>query len=170
MHRLAAQNSLLEGTFRQIYNGSGKNVTDLGPPLNDLARSVLPWNVARSYGCFDGGAGSDTTIVQSIKDPPLSTLMTSGSFSKTRVGYAVGAGGEWMLSSNWSAKLEYLYYDLGSVTCATGGLASDIGAVLNPATSTGVAAVATSSQVRFKDSIVRVGVNHHFGSPAVSQY
>src|SRR5882762_1348166 len=73
-----------------------------------------------------------------------------------------------MLSSNWSAKLEYLYYDLGSVTCATGGLASDIGAVLNPATSTGVAAVAASSQVRFKDSIVRDGVNHHFGSPAVS--
>jgi hypothetical protein len=33
-----------------------------------------------------------------------------------------------------------------------------------------VAAVATSSQVRFKDSIVRVGVNYHFGSPAVSQY
>ena len=68
-------------------------------------------------------------------------------------------------------KLEYLYYDLGSVTYATGGLASDIGAVLNPGTSTGVAAVATSSQVRFKDSIiVRVGVNYHFGSPAVSQY
>src|ERR1700682_6213662 len=87
MHRLAAQNSLIEGTFRQIYNGSGKNVTDVGPPLNDLARSVLPWNVARSYGCFDraellryatgglayGGARSDTTIVQSVGDPPLST-------------------------------------------------------------------------------------------------
>jgi len=86
------------------------------------------------------------------------------------IAFAVGAGGEWMLSSSWRAKLEYLYYDLGSVTYATGGLASDIGAVLNPATSTGVAAVATSSQVRFKDSIVRVGVNHHFGSPAVSQY
>jgi outer membrane immunogenic protein len=57
-------------------------------------------------GLAYGGARSDTTIVQSIDDPPLSTLMTSGSFSKTRVGYAVG--GEWMLSSNWSAKLEYL--------------------------------------------------------------
>ena len=62
------------------------------------------------------------------------------------------------------------YYDLGSVTYATGGLASDMGAVLNPGTGTGVAAVATSSQVRFKDSIVRVGVNYHFSSPAASQY
>jgi outer membrane immunogenic protein len=121
-------------------------------------------------GLAYGGARSDTTIVQSIDDPPLATLMTSGSFSKTRVGYAVGAGGEWMLSSNWSAKLEYLYYDLGSVTYATGGLASDIGAVLLPGSSTGVAAVATSSQVRFKDNIVRVGLNYHFGGPAVSQY
>ena len=82
----------------------------------------------------------------------------------------MGAGGEWMLSSNWSAKLEYLYYDLGSVTYATGGLASDIGTVLLPGSSTGVAAVATSSQVRFKDNIVRVGLNYHFGGPAVSQY
>jgi len=120
-------------------------------------------------GLAYGGARSDTTIVQSIDDPPLATLKTSGSFSKTRVGYAVGAGGEWMLSSNWSAKLEYLYYDLGSVTYATGGLASDIGAVLG-STGTGVAAVATSSQVRFKDNIVRVGLNYHFGGPAVSQY
>ena len=59
-------------------------------------------------GLAYGGARSDTTIVQSIDDPPLSTLMTSGSFFENRVGYAVGAGGEWMLSSNWSAKLEYL--------------------------------------------------------------
>ena len=27
------------GHSGKIYNGSGKNVTDLGPPLNDLARS-----------------------------------------------------------------------------------------------------------------------------------
>jgi outer membrane immunogenic protein len=108
-----------------------------------------------------GGAKSDTTITQSVNDPFGSTQTTSGSFSKTRVGYAVGAGGEWMLSSNWSAKLEYLYYDLGSVTYATGGFANDIGAVLAVGR-TGVAAVATSSQVRFKDNIARIGVNYHF--------
>jgi opacity protein-like surface antigen len=70
---------------------------------------VVPSFLLYATGGFAyGGARSDTTIVQSIDDPPLSTLMTSGSFSKTRVGYAVGAGGEWMLSSNWSAKPEYL--------------------------------------------------------------
>jgi outer membrane immunogenic protein len=121
-------------------------------------------------GLAYGGVKSDTTIAQSVTNtvnPPPSTL-TSGSFSGTRVGYVVGGGGEWMLSSNWSAKLEYLHYDLGSATYATGGLANDVG----PTSLRGfdTAAVATSSKVRFNDNIVRVGVNYHFGSPAVSQY
>jgi outer membrane immunogenic protein len=113
-------------------------------------------------GLAYGGAKSDTTIAQSVTDtpgPPPDTL-TSGSFSKTRVGYTVGAGGEWMFSSNWSARLEYLYYDLGSATYATGGLANDVTPTTLPGE--GVAAVATSSKVRFNDNIVRVGVNYHF--------
>jgi outer membrane immunogenic protein len=124
-------------------------------------------------GLAYGGAKSDTTIAQSVtitntdtNTDPLPSTLTSGSFSRTRVGYAVGAGGEWMLSSNWSAKLEYLYYDLGSATYTTGGIANDPKGLPDD----GTAAVATSSKVRFNDNIVRVGVNYHFGSPAVSQY
>jgi outer membrane immunogenic protein len=121
-------------------------------------------------GLAYGGAKSDTTIAQSVtntSNPPPSTL-TSGSFSETRVGYTVGAGGEWMLSSNWSAKLEYLYYDLGSATYVTGSLANNV----RPTSLQGVdtAAIATFSKVRFNDNMVRVGVNYHFGDPAVSQY
>src|SRR6266576_2185043 len=121
-------------------------------------------------GLAYGGVKSDTTIAQSITNterPPPSTL-TSGSFSGTRVGYVVGGGGEWMLSANWSAKLEYLHYDLGSATYATGGLANDV--TPTSLQGDGTAAVATSSKVRFNDNIVRVGVNYHFGSPAFSQY
>jgi outer membrane immunogenic protein len=36
------------------------------------------------------------------------------SVSKTKVGWTAGAGAEWMFARNWSAKLEYLYVDLGS--------------------------------------------------------
>jgi outer membrane immunogenic protein len=113
-------------------------------------------------GLAYGGVKSDTTIAQSVTNterPPPSTL-TSGSFSGTRVGYVVGGGGEWMLSANWSAKLEYLHYDLGSATYTTGGLAIDVGQT--SLQGTGTAAVATSSKVRFNDNIVRVGVNYHF--------
>ena len=36
--------------------------------------------------------------------------------SKTKVGWAAGAGLEWMFSRGWSAKVEYLHIDLGSVS------------------------------------------------------
>jgi len=45
------------------------------------------------------------------------------SVSKTKVGWTAGAGAEWMFARNWSAKLEYLYVDLGSES-AIGNLTS----------------------------------------------
>jgi outer membrane immunogenic protein len=39
---------------------------------------------------------------------------TPASVSKTKVGWTAGAGAEWMFAGNWSAKLEYLYVELGS--------------------------------------------------------
>jgi outer membrane immunogenic protein len=40
-----------------------------------------------------------------------------GSVSDTRVGWTVGAGVEAALSGNWTAKVEYLYADLGNTSC-----------------------------------------------------
>ncbi|MBZ9821920.1 outer membrane protein [Mesorhizobium sp. CA4] len=53
-------------------------------------------------------------------------LDTSGlgggpSFSKTRVGWTVGAGAEYAITNNWSFKSEYLYTDLGKQTFDIGG-------------------------------------------------
>jgi outer membrane immunogenic protein len=39
--------------------------------------------------------------------------LTPASGSKVYTGWTVGAGVEWALQGNWSAKLEYLYVDLG---------------------------------------------------------
>jgi outer membrane immunogenic protein len=62
--------------------------------------------------------------------------------SGTSTGLAVGAGIEWMLAQNWSAKVEYLYLNLPSVT--TTDVVSGAGASWN-----------NSAQ------ILRVGVNYH---------
>ena len=35
-------------------------------------------------------------------------------FSRTKVGWTAGAGAEWAFAPNWSAKIEYLYIDLGN--------------------------------------------------------
>lgn len=75
-----------------------------------------------------------------------------GESNSTRFGYTVGAGAEYALTNNWTAKLEYLYYDLGNRTVTAGPLNA-------AATATGV-----SYQARFQNtgSIVRAGVNYKF--------
>jgi opacity protein-like surface antigen len=58
--------------------------------------------------------------------------------SKTKVGWTAGGGVEWSFAGPWSAKLEYLYVDLGKATCG--------------------AACVVSTDVSFKASVVRLGV------------
>jgi outer membrane immunogenic protein len=65
------------------------------------------------------------------------------SANKTKMGYALGAGVEYAMMSNWSVKLEYLYVDLGNFDC-------------------GVNCGATTDDVSFKANIIRAGVNYRF--------
>jgi outer membrane immunogenic protein len=72
------------------------------------------------------------------------SLLGVGDFKQTKVGWTGGAGVEYAFIDNWSAKVEYLYVDLGTVTCdatCSGG---------NPITAT------------FKSNIVRAGLNYKF--------
>jgi outer membrane immunogenic protein len=66
----------------------------------------------------------------------------AGTDDETRVGWTVGAGVEWAFLASWSAKLEYLYADLGNASC-------DI-------------AACAGTDVSFKTSIVRGGLNYRF--------
>jgi outer membrane immunogenic protein len=65
-----------------------------------------------------------------------------------------------MFWSKWSAKLEYLYYDLGSAHYGTGISQFDAGAVLS--NGFGIDAVATTAHARFNGNIARAGVSYHF--------
>lgn len=76
----------------------------------------------------------------------------SGSADSTRVGFAVGGGAEYALTNNWTARLEYMYYDLGRRTVT----ANPVNAA---ALGTGVA-----YQARFENTgqMIRAGVNYKF--------
>jgi outer membrane immunogenic protein len=93
--------------------------------------------------------------------------LSHASISDTRVGWTAGGGLEWLFLPNWSAKVEYLYYDLGRVT-----LWSPIveGAPGQAASIFGVSYGST----RFNGHIVRAGVNYHFDlfdpAPIVAKY
>ena len=62
-----------------------------------------------------------------------------------RDGYTVGAGLEYMFAPNWSAKLEYQYYNFGSTTF-TGGPAEIVGARFNN-----------------DEHTIKAGLNYRFG-------
>jgi outer membrane immunogenic protein len=76
------------------------------------------------------------------------------SASNTNVGWTVGAGIEGVISGNWTARLEYLYVDLGTVS----------GSFTLPSTNV------ISYNSRITDNILRVGVNYKFGGPVVAKY
>jgi outer membrane immunogenic protein len=71
--------------------------------------------------------------------------------SSTQTGWTAGAGVEWAFLPNWTAKVEYLFVDLGSFSCPAASCGS-------PA---GVPPAATS--VSFNENIVRAGINYKFG-------
>ena len=76
------------------------------------------------------------------------------SSSTTNVGWTVGAGIEGAIGGNWTAKLEYLYVDLGTVS----------GSFTLPSTNV----ISYSSKIT--DNILRVGINYRFDSSIVAKY
>jgi outer membrane immunogenic protein len=83
--------------------------------------------------------------------PPVTIVGAALSGSETRVGWTAGAGLEKKFAPNWSAKLEYLYVDLGKTTYFGG--------------------TANSASFSFHDHIVRGGINYQFtAGPVVARY
>ncbi|HEX2654632.1 MAG TPA: outer membrane protein [Xanthobacteraceae bacterium] len=90
-----------------------------------------------------------------VKDSANVHFAASGDFpasvSKTKAGWTAGAGGEWMFAPNWSAKIEYLYVDLGNQSAS-----------VSTAAVIGFGATPINYDWKNQDHIVRAGVNYHF--------
>lgn len=120
-------------------------------------------------GLAYGGVTANTSIFQQIQGAPavVNPWFGVGAVSDTRVGWTAGGGVEWMFWPNWSAKVEYLYYDLGTVAYASSPLVS--------ANNAGAPFTAAFPQTttRFDGHIVRAGLNYHFNwgaAPVVAKY
>jgi outer membrane immunogenic protein len=92
----------------------------------------------------------------------IGTVKTSGSFghfggtvietaseTTTRAGWTIGGGLEYAFAPNWSAKIEYLYVDLGTF---------DLTLPSSPAG----APDSTTVHNRYTDNVVRAGLNFQF--------
>jgi outer membrane immunogenic protein len=95
---------------------------------------------------FTGGVAFGN-IKATVETTALGVL-TEGSATKT--GYAIGGGVEYAFAGNLSAKLEYLYVDLG---------AAEINFAAPPPVN-----------VSFKDLVFRLGVNYKFGGPIATRW
>jgi outer membrane immunogenic protein len=81
---------------------------------------------------------------------PVNTIANS---HNTKAGWAVGGGLEGRLVGNWTAKIEYLYLDLGTVTT-----------IPAPALS---ATTAVAFNSRVTDNLLRIGVNYKFDAEEI---
>ena len=101
-----------------------------------------------------GHHASPTLVLQTVA--LARDLHDGGRSSDTQFGWTVGAGGEFLLSSNITVRAEYLYVDLG-----------DGGAVTAIATTPTPGLAAASFKTTFNDvdfHTVRLGINFKLGS------
>ena len=92
-----------------------------------------------------GGAWGEADYTAGVSVPGLFTPTT---FSHTSSGWVAGGGVEYGFTNNWSARLEYLYYDLGGVTATN--------------VSSGALFAGTQTWDRNQINVVRAGVNYKF--------
>jgi len=153
-----------------ITTAQDSNLNWLGTLRGRLG--VLPTPVSLFY--VTGGlayghtAASTTTTVPTVtfptvppsisRCPDLNGFCSTGSSSKTRAGWTIGGGLEYAFGQNWSAKLEYLYYDLGRESYLTVTQANVVPTAVMQA------------DAKFAGHIARVGINYRFGGPVVARY
>ncbi len=100
-------------------------------------RAGYAWDRVLFYGTGGGAFGNIQAAAAGL---PFAT--------GTQTGWTAGAGVEFAFAPNWTAKVEYLYVNLGNFTC--------------PATSCGGTG-GVPDTVTLTENIVRAGVNYKFG-------
>jgi outer membrane immunogenic protein len=124
------------------------------------ARAGLPVLADRGLLFVTGGlamgrVSSSGSVYTSYQTAPIGPYdVWAGSSSSTRTGYTIGGGFEYALSEHWTAKTEYLYYDLGNVSHPLNVIISNQGPGSYPTLGSTISSV--------RGSIIRVGLNYQF--------
>ncbi|MGY8633281.1 porin family protein [Bradyrhizobium sp. 14AA] len=125
----------IAATPRMLFYGTG----GLAYGRVSTSGSVSAINVTGSPGSGDNLA--------------FTPVAASFSSSTTKVGWSAGAGIEGAFADNWSARLEYLYVDLGTVS----------GSLATPVIALSGAPLVVGYRSHITDNVLRFGVNYRFG-------
>src|SRR5208283_3193433 len=111
-------------------------------------------------GLAFGGVTESASFGQTLAPSLLSSGTAKGSAFENRAGWTVGAGLEYALTPALSAKVEYLYYDLGSKTLTN----ANINPIILQGFFLGLQSVADATNVstRYDGHLVRAGLNYRF--------
>ena len=110
-------------------------------------------------GLAYGGIATSTAVRQSLTPSLLLSADAKSDFFNNRAGWTVGGGVESALTSDLSAKLEFLYYDLGAANIAF----PNSGPLIHTAVvGAGQVGDAISSSTQFNGFVVRAGLNYRF--------
>jgi outer membrane immunogenic protein len=134
------------GTFRGRV-GALFTPTILGYVTGGLAYGEVSTAGAVSGTNITGPNGTNTVI--------LTPVAAAFGDRSTKAGWTIGAGLEGIIGGNWTAKVEYLYIDLGNFS----------GAFVTPVTAPSGAPVTVRYSSHITDNILRVGFNYRFGGP-----
>lgn len=147
------------GTFNPIVGNANYNVDWFGTVRGRVGFTNGPSLIYLTGGLAYGNVHYRLSGVETGGGALYQTFLNTES---TRVGWVLGGGFEWAFAPNWSAKFEYQYIDLGSVsasapvTLLVGGAQTD---------------TAHTASVAAKFQTVRLGLNYKFDwgkAPVVS--
>jgi outer membrane immunogenic protein len=110
-----------------------------------------------AYGGTKTSAAFGQIGVLTFGGTPPAPAFGMGAVSKTKVGWTAGGGMEWRFSPYWSLSGQYLFYDLGSVSFASGALSTDVGPSNFPGF--GIVSVVPNTHTRYTGNDVRIGLN-----------
>jgi opacity protein-like surface antigen len=108
-------------------------------------------------GLAYGGIATSTVVRQSLTPSLLLSAGAKSDFFDNRVGWTLGGGVESALTGDLTAKLEFLYYDLGAANIAFPNSSPLIHTAVVGA---GQVGDAISSSTRFDGFVVRAGLNY----------
>jgi outer membrane immunogenic protein len=129
----------LDGS-RDLFAASASAHQDFRSRWLATFRGRVGWLATPNINFYATG-GLALANVNTASTVNFNGTINSLSDSTTHAGWTLGAGLEWMFADRWSAKVEYLYVDLGHAT--------------NPLP-------ISNNGLSLNENILRIGINYHF--------
>ena len=151
---LGAEGSARAPASVLFFNGDTVASTKSDLYFTIRGRLGLAMNQWLLYATGGGiGINTRTSVVDTCFAPPCGGAIINATNERIRFGWTVGGGIEYALSSPWSVKGEYLYYDIGNQTVSAPNF-------FPPST---VPAFTWPFTTKQTGHIARLGINYRFG-------